>query len=139
MYNETIHWSALTDGRTKYVFSAHDGSEQLFNLTADPGETFNLAGSDDTDVAAELAVWRARLAAHLAPRGERWVDAQGRLVAPRDNVLYGPNYPDPPPTTGDAMPAVDAAPSSSMTSEDTLIVREKSDSGGLRGQHAQQI
>eukprot|EP00662_Eupelagonemidae_sp_cell21_P046580 gene46580-9720_t len=30
------HWAALTDGRVKYVLHAADGSEQLFNLSADP-------------------------------------------------------------------------------------------------------
>ncbi len=34
-YNLTNHWSALTDGRMKYIFRAWKGDEQLFNLTAD--------------------------------------------------------------------------------------------------------
>ena len=40
-YNATNHWSALTDGKMKYIFNAcptcsFPAKEQLFNLTADP-------------------------------------------------------------------------------------------------------
>ncbi len=46
-YNETNHWSALTDGRMKYVFRAWAPDlatqEQLFNLTTDPGERVQLS------------------------------------------------------------------------------------------------
>ena len=38
-YNASNHWSALTDGRMKYIQRASAGDEQLFNLTAYPGET----------------------------------------------------------------------------------------------------
>lgn len=41
----TNHWSALTDGRIKYIFNAWDATEELFNLTADPGETTQLQNS----------------------------------------------------------------------------------------------
>jgi arylsulfatase A-like enzyme len=34
VYNASNHWSALTDGRAKYIFRAQHGDEQLFNLTA---------------------------------------------------------------------------------------------------------
>ena len=37
-YNLTIHWNALTDGKTKYVFQAFFPDEQLFDLSADPME-----------------------------------------------------------------------------------------------------
>ena len=33
-YNDTNHWSALTNGQIKYVYKAWNNSEQLFNLTA---------------------------------------------------------------------------------------------------------
>lgn len=43
-YNATNHWSALTDGKMKYIFNAcptcsFPAKEQLFNLTADPVRT----------------------------------------------------------------------------------------------------
>jgi hypothetical protein len=36
VYNETVHWNALTDGKMKYIFRAYFPDELLFNLTADP-------------------------------------------------------------------------------------------------------
>ena len=42
-YNDTNHWNGLTDGVMKYVFNAYFPAEQLFNLTADPGERVDLA------------------------------------------------------------------------------------------------
>ena len=46
-YNNTNHWSALTDGKMKYIFNACQDctfppKEQLFNLTNDPGELVGL-------------------------------------------------------------------------------------------------
>jgi len=64
-------WTALTDGKTKYVYHAYDGREALFDLEADPGETRDLA--DEAAHAAELELWRARMIEHLEPRGEPWV------------------------------------------------------------------
>lgn len=83
-------WCALTDGHVKYVYGSVDGSEQLFDLDADPGERKDLAA--DAKHAAALAAWRQRLAAHLAERGEQWVK-DGRLVRRKPRMLYGPNYP----------------------------------------------
>ena len=31
-YSPKNHWTALTDGRTKYIFHTIDGEEQLFDL-----------------------------------------------------------------------------------------------------------
>ena len=85
-YAPENHWNALTDGRRKYIFHAMTGEEQFFDLENDPHELKNLAGD------AEVAVWRERLIAHLAVRGEPWV-VNGRLgVRPRSQ-LYSPNYP----------------------------------------------
>jgi len=85
-YDKVNHWTALTDGKWKYIFDAYDGSEQLFNLEQDPHE---LTESGD---AAALRLWRARMVAHLEPRGERWV-ANGRLRVRPESMLYGVNYP----------------------------------------------
>jgi choline-sulfatase len=85
-YAPENHWNALTDGRRKYIFHAMSGEEQFFNLEKDPRELKNLA----SDV--ELPVWRERMVAHLAPRGEAWVK-NGRLAVRTKSQLYSPNYP----------------------------------------------
>jgi arylsulfatase len=89
-YNMTNHWSALTDGKFKYVFQAWNASEQLFNLTADPGERQDLAGKDTVT----LERWRERLVAQFEQekRGEGWVRS-GRLVRRTTSQLYSPHYP----------------------------------------------
>lgn len=85
-YAPENHWNALTDGRRKYIFHAMSGEEQFFNVENDPHELDNLASD------RELAVWRERLVAHLAPRGEGWV-RNGRLAVRPKGQLYSPNYP----------------------------------------------
>ncbi len=89
-YGKENHWNALTDGRSKYIFDAFTGKEQLFDLQADPRELHDLAARPEHQ--QTLQTWRARLVTHLAERGEKFVK-EGRLVAPRENLLYGPNYP----------------------------------------------
>lgn len=89
-YGRENHWTALTDGKIKYIFHAFDGEEQLFDLKNDPGELHDLA-----KVAAHgkaLATWRARMVAHLEHRGEAWVK-DGQLVLHKDSIKFSPNYP----------------------------------------------
>jgi choline-sulfatase len=90
-YGKNNHWTALTDGKTKYIFHAFDGEEQLFDLANDPGEIHDLA-----KVAAHeesLATWRARMVAHLEHRGEAWVK-DGQLALHKDSIQFSPNYPN---------------------------------------------
>jgi len=89
-YSKENHWSGLTDGKTKYIFHAWSGEEQLFDLVDDPGEITDLAG--DPAHAATLMIWRGRLIAHLEPRGEAWVK-DGQLALRPESVLKSPNYP----------------------------------------------
>lgn len=89
-YGPENHWNALTDGRQKYIFHAHDAREQLFDIAADPGELRDLA--PDAAHAADLRAWRARMVAHLAPRGEHWVRG-GELIARPNDPVYSPAYP----------------------------------------------
>ncbi len=89
-YNPSNHWNALTDGRWKYVYHAQTGEEQCFDLSNDPMEMNDLAGSS-----RETAKWRSRMVAHLEPRGEEWVKG-GQLVARPKSQLYSPNYPKSP-------------------------------------------
>jgi arylsulfatase A-like enzyme len=89
-YSKRNHWTALTDGRWKYVFHALDGEEQLFHLGQDPHEQRDLAGIPaHTDA---LKTWRSRMVAHLAPRGEGWVE-NGRPALRPEAMRYSPNYP----------------------------------------------
>jgi arylsulfatase A-like enzyme len=89
-YSPENHWSALTDGRWKFIFHAFDGREQLFNLEEDPGELHDLAAEPAEE--AQLHRWRNRLVEHLAERGERFVK-NGKLQLRRERYLYSPNYP----------------------------------------------
>jgi arylsulfatase len=94
VYANNIHWNGLTDGKMKYVYWAMTGSEQLFNMTADPYEY--------TDVSAlpaysgVLASWRARLVAQFQAegRGPTWVRSNGTLVPRPEGQLYSYNYPN---------------------------------------------
>lgn len=90
-YDASNHWNALTDGRSKYIYHAPTGEEQFFDLSNDPMEMNDLAGSS-----AETARWRARMVAHLEPRGEEWVK-DGKLALRPKSHLYSPNYPKAPP------------------------------------------
>jgi len=87
-YGPENHWNALTDGRWKYIYHAHLGEEQLFDLENDPHELVDLAQTN----AAETATWRQRMIEHLSVRGEQFVK-DGKLVVREESLLYGPNYP----------------------------------------------
>lgn len=94
-YNASNHWSALTDGRMKYIQRAWAGDEQLFNLTSDPAETTEVSRSPE--YAEELTRWRARLAQQFEAegRGEGWVK-DGQLVRRVKSTTYSPHYPKTP-------------------------------------------
>lgn len=89
-YWDNNYWTALTDGKIKYIWFLRTGEEQLFDLQADPHETRNLAGSKkhrDT-----LEAMRSAMAEHLKERGEDWVK-DGKLLTRQKSVLYSPNFP----------------------------------------------
>jgi len=84
-------WNALTDGDMKYVLFA-DGVEQLFNITADPREEYEL--SKRSEYAPEVSKWRTRLA-HLftkQARGPQWIK-DNQLISPRPPMVFSPLYP----------------------------------------------
>jgi arylsulfatase A-like enzyme len=85
-YAPENNWNALTDGRTKYIFSAFDGREQLFDLTSDPLERNEITDS------ARLRPWRERMLAHLSPRGDFYVK-NGSLALRPQGRKHSPNYP----------------------------------------------
>ncbi|TMV47422.1 arylsulfatase [Paenibacillus mesophilus] len=76
-YSEEQEMHFLTDGRWKYIWLARLGTEQLFDLAADPGECGDLAGRPE--YAAELRIWRERLVRTLTPRAAGLTEG-GRLV-----------------------------------------------------------
>jgi arylsulfatase A-like enzyme len=84
------HWTALTDGRFKYIYFAYDGREQLFDMTKDPGELHNLAPEPAHE--SLLKEWRERMIRHLSERGEEFVSG-GKLAIRKKRFLYSPNYP----------------------------------------------
>ncbi len=84
------HWTALTDGRQKYIYYAYDGREQLFDLEKDPAELHDRAG--EPSYGSALHAWRDRMVAHLRERGEQFVSG-GKLVQRRQRLLYSPHYP----------------------------------------------
>lgn len=93
-YAESHNWTALTDGRMKYIYQFEDGREQLFDLADDPRELRDLSGVPGR--AKALAEWRGRMTEHLSPRGEAFVK-NGTLITRPHAVLYSPNYPGGPP------------------------------------------
>ena len=90
-YSPKNHWSSLTDGKTKYIYHALDGEEQLFDLQNDPGEKKDLAG--DAQRGGELRKWRGRLVDHFQERGEPFLKG-GSLVPRPESYRHSPNYPD---------------------------------------------
>jgi arylsulfatase A-like enzyme len=89
-YGDENYWTALTDGRIKYIYHPYYDQEQLFDLQKDPHELYDLAA--DAAQGEVLRTWRQRMVEHLSVRGEPFVK-DGKLVAHRPNVLYSPNYP----------------------------------------------
>lgn len=89
-YSPENHWNALTDGRTKYIFHARDGEEQLFDLQRDPHELTDLAG--DPAHAALLRQWRERLVRHFEERGGPFLK-NGKLAPRPEGMAHSPNFP----------------------------------------------
>ena len=88
-YEAANYWTALTDGKTKYIWF-FDGREQLFDLKKDPYECNNLSSKPAHQ--KQLAMWRERMVEHLKERGESFVK-DGKLQIRTKPLLYSPNFP----------------------------------------------
>lgn len=88
-FDENV-WTALTDGRWKYIYHAFDGREQLFDLSEDPGELSDLTSLSIHD--QECRRWRSRMVDHLQVRGTPWV-VDGALGLRPDRITRGVAYP----------------------------------------------
>jgi arylsulfatase A-like enzyme len=89
-YSRENNWNAFTDGRTKYIYHAFHGEEQLFDLTKDPHERNDLAG--DRSAEPQLRSWRQRMIEHLSVRGDQWVK-NGQLATRKEPIPKSPNFP----------------------------------------------
>jgi arylsulfatase A-like enzyme len=89
-YSRENNWNGFTDGRTKYLYHAFHGQEQLFDLENDPHELNDLS----SDPAAEdrLRQWRQRMVEHLSIRGDQWVK-NGKLQTRKEPIPRSPNFP----------------------------------------------
>jgi hypothetical protein len=85
------YWCALTDGKIKYVWNFHNGSEQLFDLEKDPGELTEC--SKQKNYTQILEKMRKAMVEHLSERGESFVK-DGQLVVRSSTLLYSPHYPN---------------------------------------------
>lgn len=91
-YKDYKNWTALTDGKTKYIYFSSTGEEQLFDISKDKSESKNLA--DEEQYWCSLELWRQRMVNHLSERGDTYVK-DGKLQRITDKIVYTPHYPGP--------------------------------------------
>ncbi len=72
-YSDDNYWCALTDGKIKYIWRIHTGTEELFDLTQDPQELHNAV--NDKKYRKQLTEMRNEMTRHLSERGEEFVKA----------------------------------------------------------------
>jgi arylsulfatase A-like enzyme len=89
-YFENNYWSAVTDGKRKYIWHFHTGQEQFFDLEKDPYENKDL--TDDKNHQEEMNRWRNYLVDYLKERGPGFVK-DGQLVKRTETMLYSPHHP----------------------------------------------
>jgi arylsulfatase A-like enzyme len=89
-YSEQQEMQYLTDGKRKYIWFPRLGTEQLFDLSNDPGECIDLA--DRPERQAELHLWRRRLVAELAPRRVGLTDGEQLVCQAGMPPIISPHY-----------------------------------------------
>ncbi|MBW1697742.1 MAG: arylsulfatase [Deltaproteobacteria bacterium] len=80
----------LTDGKKKYIWFPGSGTEQYFDLQADPREMTNLAGQ--ADCRDEIEYWRSVLISELAGRPEGFTDGKQLKVLGKPTPAWLPGY-----------------------------------------------
>lgn len=90
-YGENSGWVGLTDGRYKYVWNYQKGTEELYDIKTDPHEIRSI--TTDVAQADRMASFRSKMAAHLAERGEKWVNPDGKLLVIKNVPVQTPNFP----------------------------------------------
>ena len=84
-------WVALVDGQYKYIWFYNNGTEQLFDLEADPYECHDLHASPEQ--AERMVSFRQQMADHLRERGPEWVAEDGTLQIVKRNSPKTPHFP----------------------------------------------
>ncbi len=84
-------WVALVDGPYKYIWFYNNGTEQLFDLEADPYECHDLHASPEQT--ERMASFRQQMADHLRERGPEWVAEDGTLKIVKRNSPKTPHFP----------------------------------------------
>jgi arylsulfatase A-like enzyme len=77
-YSKQQAFQAITDGKMKFIWRAHTGEEQLFDLTNDPREDNDLLANGQNLALGNK--WRQKLIEKLRNRPEGFVE-ENRLVA----------------------------------------------------------
>ena len=90
-YSPDNYWCALTDGKIKYIWRFHTGTEELFDLSKDPHELKNVV--TDKKYKQQLNEFRQAMIDHLSERGEKFVK-DGKLQVLKQTILYSPLFPD---------------------------------------------
>jgi len=90
VYYKNNYWSAVTDGKRKYIWHFRTGQEQFFDLEKDPQENHDLI--HDTSRKKEIKEWKNNLVDYLKERGEGFVK-DGAPVKRTETMLYSPHYP----------------------------------------------
>lgn len=75
-FGQSLQW--VTDGHVKYLWASEWGTEELFDLDADPNEMHNLAPLPE--YAQLLALWKGRLIEALTGREEGFVHDGGLVT-----------------------------------------------------------
>ena len=86
-YSEEQEMQFVTDGKRKLIWFPRMGSEQFFDLEADPGEVYNLI--EDPARQDEIRHWRGFLVQELEERDCGWVK-DGKPYCPNDEPLVAP-------------------------------------------------
>lgn len=89
-YFKNNYWSAVTDGKRKYIWHFATGQEQFFDLENDPHENNDLV--NDPSRKNEINEWRDHLVNYLKERGPEFVK-NGKPVKRAETVIYSPNHP----------------------------------------------